>query len=165
MVSVSLIRCPKVQRRAGLGSCMISIRVTTPVHTSANLECPTLPSSSCTLLTWWASYINQSILDASVWPVYIMCWLRQSIWLKLSSFVCQVQYECDGFLDKNRDTVFEEPINILRASQVSPVNVLNYNYDAFYSICVHTVMICSFPCQKSWLTFLTSLSVLSASEE
>lgn len=30
----------------------------------------------------------------------------------------QVQYECDGFLDKNRDTVFEEPINILRASQV-----------------------------------------------
>lgn len=33
-------------------------------------------------------------------------------------FIFQVQYECDGFLDKNRDTVFEEPINILRASQV-----------------------------------------------
>lgn len=38
-------------------------------------------------------------------------------------FVCfllfyQVQYECDGFLDKNRDTVFEELINILKASQV-----------------------------------------------
>lgn len=30
----------------------------------------------------------------------------------------QVQYECDGFLDKNRDTVFEELINILKASQV-----------------------------------------------
>ncbi|TKS74467.1 Unconventional myosin-Va [Collichthys lucidus] len=28
-----------------------------------------------------------------------------------------VQYECDGFLDKNRDTVFEELINILKASQ------------------------------------------------
>ncbi|KAK7137051.1 hypothetical protein R3I93_017195 [Phoxinus phoxinus] len=32
-------------------------------------------------------------------------------------FADLVQYECDGFLDKNRDTVFEEPINILRASQ------------------------------------------------
>lgn len=30
----------------------------------------------------------------------------------------QVQYECSGFLDKNRDTVFEELINILKASQV-----------------------------------------------
>ena len=29
-----------------------------------------------------------------------------------------MQYECDGFLDKNRDTVFEELINILKASQV-----------------------------------------------
>lgn len=34
------------------------------------------------------------------------------------SFCQQVQYECDGFLDKNRDTVFEELINILKASQV-----------------------------------------------
>ncbi|KAG7269502.1 hypothetical protein CRUP_014744, partial [Coryphaenoides rupestris] len=32
-------------------------------------------------------------------------------------FADAVQYECGGFLDKNRDTVFEEPINILRASQ------------------------------------------------
>ncbi|KAM4628733.1 unconventional myosin-Vb [Polymixia lowei] len=32
-------------------------------------------------------------------------------------FADAVQYECDGFLDKNRDTIFEEPINILRASQ------------------------------------------------
>lgn len=36
------------------------------------------------------------------------------------TFQYQVQYECDGFLDKNRDTVFEELINILRASQVLP---------------------------------------------
>ncbi|CAG01352.1 unnamed protein product, partial [Tetraodon nigroviridis] len=39
-----------------------------------------------------------------------------------SSLVCvflfeQVQYESDGFLDKNRDTVFEELVNILKASQ------------------------------------------------
>ncbi|KAF7668363.1 hypothetical protein LDENG_00016100 [Lucifuga dentata] len=32
-------------------------------------------------------------------------------------FADMVQYECDGFLHKNRDTVFEELINILRASQ------------------------------------------------
>ncbi|XP_034035082.1 unconventional myosin-Vb [Thalassophryne amazonica] len=32
-------------------------------------------------------------------------------------FADAVQYECHSFLDKNRDTVFEELINILRASQ------------------------------------------------
>ncbi|XP_034560457.1 unconventional myosin-Vb [Notolabrus celidotus] len=32
-------------------------------------------------------------------------------------FADTVQYECDSFLDKNRDTVFEELINILKASQ------------------------------------------------
>uniref|UniRef100_A0AAY4CVQ2 Methyl-CpG binding domain protein 3b n=1 Tax=Denticeps clupeoides TaxID=299321 RepID=A0AAY4CVQ2_9TELE len=32
-------------------------------------------------------------------------------------FADTVQYECEGFLDKNRDTVFEEPINIMKASQ------------------------------------------------
>ncbi|XP_075340650.1 unconventional myosin-Va [Odontesthes bonariensis] len=32
-------------------------------------------------------------------------------------FADTVQYECVGFLDKNRDTVFEELINILKASQ------------------------------------------------
>ncbi|CAL8268480.1 unnamed protein product, partial [Arctogadus glacialis] len=35
----------------------------------------------------------------------------------LLHFADEVQYECGGFLEKNRDTVFEEPINILRASQ------------------------------------------------
>uniref|UniRef100_A0A665WRP5 Methyl-CpG binding domain protein 3b n=1 Tax=Echeneis naucrates TaxID=173247 RepID=A0A665WRP5_ECHNA len=33
-------------------------------------------------------------------------------------FADMVQYECDSFLDKNRDTVFEELINILKASQL-----------------------------------------------
>uniref|UniRef100_A0AAY4CVE3 Methyl-CpG binding domain protein 3b n=1 Tax=Denticeps clupeoides TaxID=299321 RepID=A0AAY4CVE3_9TELE len=33
-------------------------------------------------------------------------------------FADTVQYECEGFLDKNRDTVFEEPINIMKASQL-----------------------------------------------
>lgn len=30
----------------------------------------------------------------------------------------QVEYQCDGFLEKNRDTVYEEHINILKASKV-----------------------------------------------
>lgn len=30
----------------------------------------------------------------------------------------QVEYQCEGFLEKNRDTVYEEQINILKASQV-----------------------------------------------
>uniref|UniRef100_A0A7N9B243 Methyl-CpG binding domain protein 3b n=1 Tax=Mastacembelus armatus TaxID=205130 RepID=A0A7N9B243_9TELE len=33
-------------------------------------------------------------------------------------FADMVQYECNGFLDKNRDTVFEELINVLKASQL-----------------------------------------------
>ena len=34
-------------------------------------------------------------------------------------FADLVEYLSDGFLDKNRDTVIEEHINILKASQVS----------------------------------------------
>uniref|UniRef100_A0A8C4EJF6 Methyl-CpG binding domain protein 3b n=1 Tax=Dicentrarchus labrax TaxID=13489 RepID=A0A8C4EJF6_DICLA len=41
-------------------------------------------------------------------------------------FADMVQYECDGFLDKNRDTVFEELINILKASQVHTYYLLNF---------------------------------------
>lgn len=33
--------------------------------------------------------------------------------------VSQVEYQCDGFLEKNRDTVHEEQINILKASKVN----------------------------------------------
>ncbi|XP_029371529.1 unconventional myosin-Vb isoform X2 [Echeneis naucrates] len=32
-------------------------------------------------------------------------------------FADKVEYQCDGFLEKNRDTVYEEQINILKASQ------------------------------------------------
>uniref|UniRef100_A0A493TGP4 Myosin VB n=1 Tax=Anas platyrhynchos platyrhynchos TaxID=8840 RepID=A0A493TGP4_ANAPP len=32
---------------------------------------------------------------------------------------CKVEYQCEGFLEKNRDTVYEEQINILKASKVS----------------------------------------------
>lgn len=36
----------------------------------------------------------------------------------IAHFADDVQYEIAGFLDKNRDTVKEEQINILKASQV-----------------------------------------------
>ena len=34
-------------------------------------------------------------------------------------FADNVEYQIDGFLEKNRDTVLEEHINILKASEVS----------------------------------------------
>ncbi|XP_024154418.1 unconventional myosin-Vb [Oryzias melastigma] len=36
-------------------------------------------------------------------------------------FADKVEYQCDGFLEKNRDTVYEEQINILKASQFQMV--------------------------------------------
>lgn len=33
----------------------------------------------------------------------------------------QVEYQSEGFLEKNRDTVYEEQINILKASKVKAV--------------------------------------------
>lgn len=39
----------------------------------------------------------------------------------------QVEYQCEGFLEKNRDRVYEEQINILKASQVQ--NTTNKNID------------------------------------
>lgn len=42
-------------------------------------------------------------------------------------FKCQVEYQCEGFLEKNRDRVYEEQINILKASQVrNGTNKKNY---------------------------------------
>ncbi|XP_029436017.1 unconventional myosin-Vb isoform X3 [Rhinatrema bivittatum] len=35
----------------------------------------------------------------------------------VSHFADKVEYQCDGFLEKNRDTVYEEQINILKASK------------------------------------------------
>lgn len=35
----------------------------------------------------------------------------------------QVEYQCEGFLEKNKDTVNEEQINVLKASKVSTDSV------------------------------------------
>lgn len=42
----------------------------------------------------------------------------------VSHFADSVAYECAGFLDKNRDTVSEEHINVLKSSQISLVRTL-----------------------------------------
>lgn len=31
----------------------------------------------------------------------------------------QVEYQCEGFLEKNKDTVFEEQIKVLKSSKVT----------------------------------------------
>lgn len=38
-----------------------------------------------------------------------------------SVFPKQVEYQCKGFLEKNRDTLYEELVDIMRASEVMPV--------------------------------------------
>lgn len=44
----------------------------------------------------------------------------------INHFADRVEYQADGFLEKNRDTVLEDHINILRASEVSCLNVYRY---------------------------------------
>lgn len=34
----------------------------------------------------------------------------------------QVEYQCEGFLEKNKDTVFEEQIKVLKSSKVTHVH-------------------------------------------
>ncbi|XP_053267355.1 unconventional myosin-Vb isoform X1 [Pleuronectes platessa] len=44
-------------------------------------------------------------------------------------FADKVEYQCEGFLEKNRDTVYEEQINILKASQLQLVADLFHEKD------------------------------------
>ena len=37
-------------------------------------------------------------------------------------FADNVEYQMDGFLEKNRDTILEEQINLFKASQVSTLD-------------------------------------------
>lgn len=40
----------------------------------------------------------------------------------------QVEYQCDGFLEKNKDTVNEEQINVLKASKVRSTHTYTLQY-------------------------------------
>lgn len=45
----------------------------------------------------------------------------------------QVEYQCDGFLEKNKDTVNEEQINVLKASKVRSSNTDTRLHHSTYS--------------------------------
>ncbi|XP_053196652.1 unconventional myosin-Vb-like [Scomber japonicus] len=47
----------------------------------------------------------------------------------INHFADKVEYQCEGFLEKNRDTVYEEQINILKASQFQLVADLFHDKD------------------------------------
>lgn len=53
------------------------------------------------------------------WVTQIWCGTDVRVKLVTLCHPWQVEYQCDGFLEKNRDTVYEEQINILKASKVS----------------------------------------------
>ena len=50
------------------------------------------------------------------WDRFAKPRLSQSAFI-VKHFADDVEYECTGFLDKNRDTVLEEQLNILKASK------------------------------------------------
>uniref|UniRef100_A0A8C5N7P0 Unconventional myosin-Vb-like n=1 Tax=Gouania willdenowi TaxID=441366 RepID=A0A8C5N7P0_GOUWI len=64
----------------------------------------------------WARKLYDQHLSSKPHPHFRKPRLSNSAFIVLH-FADTVQYECEGFLDKNRDTVFEELINILKASQ------------------------------------------------
>uniref|UniRef100_A0A8C5GSP3 Unconventional myosin-Vb-like n=1 Tax=Gouania willdenowi TaxID=441366 RepID=A0A8C5GSP3_GOUWI len=65
----------------------------------------------------WARKLYDQHLSSKPHPHFRKPRLSNSAFIVLH-FADTVQYECEGFLDKNRDTVFEELINILKASQL-----------------------------------------------
>ncbi|XP_053713697.1 unconventional myosin-Vb [Synchiropus splendidus] len=64
----------------------------------------------------WARKLYDQHLGGKPHPHFMKPRISNSAFIILH-FADTVQYECGGFLDKNRDTVFEELINILKASQ------------------------------------------------
>ncbi|XP_041647512.1 unconventional myosin-Vb [Cheilinus undulatus] len=64
----------------------------------------------------WVRKLYDQHLTSKMHPNFRKPRMSNSAFIVLH-FADTVQYECDGFLDKNRDTVFEELINILKASQ------------------------------------------------
>ncbi|XP_054903851.1 unconventional myosin-Va [Poeciliopsis prolifica] len=64
----------------------------------------------------WARKLYDQHLSSKPHPHFEKPRMTNSAFI-VFHFADTVQYECGGFLDKNRDTVFEELINILKASQ------------------------------------------------
>uniref|UniRef100_H3CZ56 Methyl-CpG binding domain protein 3b n=1 Tax=Tetraodon nigroviridis TaxID=99883 RepID=H3CZ56_TETNG len=64
----------------------------------------------------WVQKLYDQHLTSKAHPHFRKPRMSNSSFIVLH-FADTVQYESDGFLDKNRDTVFEELVNILKASQ------------------------------------------------
>ena len=53
--------------------------------------------------------------------------------------IAKVEYQCEGFLEKNKDTVNEEHINVLKKSQVKCLLIVHYSFTSwFFSISLFT---------------------------
>lgn len=64
---------------------------------------------------------SQLFLEHATWVRWNNCWgpgQTEALMLVSPCLATQVEYLSDGFLEKNRDTVYEEQINILKASKV-----------------------------------------------
>ena len=67
--------------------------------------------------------------------------------MSMTSFVIRhfadnVEYQMGGFLEKNRDTVLEEQINILKASQVCVESRYSYNFFMKITDCIRIAAVC-----------------------
>ena len=61
------------------------------------------------------SWVEKLYDKCKKWSHFEKPRLSQTAFL-VKHFADDVQYECNGFLHKNRDTVMEEQLNILKAS-------------------------------------------------
>ena len=52
-------------------------------------------------------------------------------------FADNVEYQMDGFLEKNRDTILEEQINLFKASQVSTLGTAHNEFNYKEKIPLH----------------------------
>ena len=60
---------------------------------------------------------KEKTLDAKNWKYFEKPRFSQTSFI-IVHFADKVEYDCDGFLDKNRDTMNEEFVNLLRASDL-----------------------------------------------
>uniref|UniRef100_A0A667X6H3 Methyl-CpG binding domain protein 3b n=1 Tax=Myripristis murdjan TaxID=586833 RepID=A0A667X6H3_9TELE len=100
-------------------------------------ECRVMPKGSDES---WARKLYDQHQSGKAHPHFRKPRMSNSAFIILH-FADTVQYECDGFLDKNRDTVFEEPINILRASQSELVAELFQQEPAGSSVSLSVLML------------------------
>lgn len=92
--------------------------------TLTNHACPTRRSSSIILQTGYITY--QHFRNGTVCLIMALLWVY-NVFIHLAYLYCafclilpQVEYQCEGFLEKNKDTVNEEQINVLKSSKVCP---------------------------------------------